>query len=81
MHEAEVAAVRAGQDLDHRGRLAVRADGQDDAFVGPVHGASLDEVRRAERGWSERRWHVGGLLGSVSDIPAEDRRRIVVGIP
>ena len=52
VHEAEVAAVRARQDLDHGGRFSMRAHAQHDAFVGPVHDERLEFFRTR---WKQRR--------------------------
>ena len=49
VHEPEMAAVHARQDLDHGRGLAVGANRENDAFVGPIHEGNLDEAERAVR--------------------------------
>jgi hypothetical protein len=41
VHETEMAAMSAGQNLDHGRGFAVGADGENHTFIGPVHGPSL----------------------------------------
>ena len=45
VHEAQVAAVRAREQLEHGAGLAVRPHAQDHAFVAPLHGTMLHRVR------------------------------------